>query len=410
MKISKILILNIAWLIFVAMLVSYMPVFTLNAEATNITGPSQSSGTPTSAPNHSPSPEPSDSPSPEPNVSTTPTENSEDNLTKSSNTTSKLPFSKPDNESGSSSEKTSYNSEYINQKLSSSQQSGDGGSNQVNLIFNNIDTTKLEQQAIDHLHTQIYNNKFIEKDQLNQKLNNISNIKSSSLTKKQWQQIFDAEYYANRYPDVAEAFGNNKELLLKHFMEYGLKEGRAGSALFDVTVYKMANKDLAEAFGDDILSYVKHFLKYGNDENRLTGFTVTSKNKQGDSSVDIKIFELNKVNTGGNGFFISATTSQNIKFNNNNQLNSIDENKIKFISLDHKGSFGHDVRVTANVDLSGMDTSRLIFYQYNPETGKLIKIENPNYLINSKGYIIFSTSKGGDIIISDRELSDDDND
>jgi len=390
MKINKLLIINIAWLMFVAMFVSCIPVFTLSVEATEKSGlPSgQSSGTPTSAPSESPSPDPSESPSPEPSESPTPTEKPKDNITLPGNTKSTTPSTPPNNNSVSSSNTTSFNSNYINQNLEFSQQV----SGSSNLTLNNFETTKLEQEALEYLQSQIYGSKFKDKGQQNQQIKKTNTVSTSSLTQNQWQQIFDAEYYANRYPDVAEAFGNNSSLLLKHFMEFGLHEGRAGSAFFDVTVYKLANNDLEEAFGDDMILYAKHFFKYGNDENRLTGFTLTSTNKKGDSSVNFTIFELNKVKTVGNGLYLSATANSTAKV----------------ISFDHKGSFGHDIRVSAKLDLTGLNTDNLKFYVYNPEANKLVEIKNPNYKIDSNGYLHFSTPYGGDIIIFDNELISDD--
>lgn len=50
-------------------------------------------------------------------------------------------------------------------------------------------------------------------------------------TKKEEQKItipasFDPVYYANKYSDVAAAFGDNPEALYKHYLEHGKKEGR----------------------------------------------------------------------------------------------------------------------------------------------------------------------------------------
>ena len=41
---------------------------------------------------------------------------------------------------------------------------------------------------------------------------------------------FDPVYYAQTYPDVAAAFGNDAQLLLNHYLTYGQKEGRKPSA------------------------------------------------------------------------------------------------------------------------------------------------------------------------------------
>lgn len=37
---------------------------------------------------------------------------------------------------------------------------------------------------------------------------------------------FDAEYYAEKYPDVKSAFGTNPELLWNHYVNYGIREKR----------------------------------------------------------------------------------------------------------------------------------------------------------------------------------------
>ena len=42
--------------------------------------------------------------------------------------------------------------------------------------------------------------------------------------------VFDAEYYANTYPDVKAAFGNDEKALYNHYIKYGKAEGRLGVA------------------------------------------------------------------------------------------------------------------------------------------------------------------------------------
>ena len=43
-------------------------------------------------------------------------------------------------------------------------------------------------------------------------------------------EVFDADYYAAVYPDVAAAFGTDKELLLQHYITFGQSEGRLSCA------------------------------------------------------------------------------------------------------------------------------------------------------------------------------------
>lgn len=82
------------------------------------------------------------------------------------------------------------------------------------------------------------------------------------------KQVFDAEYYYNTYPDVAAAFGNNYELLLRHYSTYGIYEGRNASASFNATNYKNNYSDLKAAFGGNLFSYCRHYIEYGIAEGR----------------------------------------------------------------------------------------------------------------------------------------------
>lgn len=45
---------------------------------------------------------------------------------------------------------------------------------------------------------------------------------------------FDVEFYARTYPDVVEVFGDSPEALYKHYLDYGLAEGRMASENADV--------------------------------------------------------------------------------------------------------------------------------------------------------------------------------
>ncbi|MBR0090530.1 MAG: transglutaminase domain-containing protein [Lachnospiraceae bacterium] len=45
-----------------------------------------------------------------------------------------------------------------------------------------------------------------------------------------YSAVFDATYYANRYADLKNAFGNNAEKLLQHYIQHGYREGRIAKA------------------------------------------------------------------------------------------------------------------------------------------------------------------------------------
>lgn len=104
------------------------------------------------------------------------------------------------------------------------------------------------------------------------------------------KKIFDVNIYAKAYPDVAKAYGNDREALWHHYITHGLKEGRTQiNPAFNVFAYISAYPDLQNAFGDDLVAYYVHYANYGINENRkLTtidavtkaGITVSGMNGQ----------------------------------------------------------------------------------------------------------------------------------
>ena len=83
-----------------------------------------------------------------------------------------------------------------------------------------------------------------------------------------YSAVFDAAYYLNRYPDLKKAFGNNAQAALKHFVSYGMNEGRQASPAFNVAVYRARYADLQRAFGGALKSYYLHYIRYGKREGR----------------------------------------------------------------------------------------------------------------------------------------------
>ncbi len=84
-----------------------------------------------------------------------------------------------------------------------------------------------------------------------------------------YSMVFDAEFYANTYGDIKAAFGSDANALLNHFVQYGMGEGRQGSANFNARVYKAKYGDLSVAYGDTWAEYYKHYIKYGYAEGRV---------------------------------------------------------------------------------------------------------------------------------------------
>ena len=80
--------------------------------------------------------------------------------------------------------------------------------------------------------------------------------------------VFNAAYYAEANPDVADKIGTDPDMLYDHFLRYGLAAGRVASPDFDVRAYRARYPDLDEAFGDDWLAYAHHYMTAGIKEGR----------------------------------------------------------------------------------------------------------------------------------------------
>lgn len=81
------------------------------------------------------------------------------------------------------------------------------------------------------------------------------------------------------------------------------------------------------------------------------------------------------------------------------------KNNIQVVSFAQPSGFGMTVNVAAKTSMSGLNTSNLYFYSYNKSTNQYSLIQKPSYSIDANGYLHFSTSLAGDIIISDGALA-----
>lgn len=83
-----------------------------------------------------------------------------------------------------------------------------------------------------------------------------------------YRAVFDASYYYNANPDVAAVCGTDEALLFKHFVIFGVSEGRSASAEFNPQAYRQRYTDLQQAFGNNMAAYCTHYIVYGRSEGR----------------------------------------------------------------------------------------------------------------------------------------------
>lgn len=73
--------------------------------------------------------------------------------------------------------------------------------------------------------------------------------------------VYDYVSYRSMNPDLNEAFGEESARYLRHFVEYGMAEGRIASATFDVYRYRADHPELRRQYGDHWPDYYHHYIK-----------------------------------------------------------------------------------------------------------------------------------------------------
>lgn len=94
-----------------------------------------------------------------------------------------------------------------------------------------------------------------------------------------YSAVYDYSYYINAYGDLRNAFGNNPNAAISHFVNYGMSEGRQAKATFNVVSYRNQYSDLRQAYGwNNLRAYYEHYMNWGIKEGRAGTGCSTLKN------------------------------------------------------------------------------------------------------------------------------------
>ncbi len=85
--------------------------------------------------------------------------------------------------------------------------------------------------------------------------------------------VLDVEVYRNAHKDLQDAFGDNWDAYVDHWLNTGVYEGRTKGVLFDPFAYADAYPDVKEECGDDVMKIIEHYITHGINENRPLGTT-----------------------------------------------------------------------------------------------------------------------------------------
>lgn len=103
---------------------------------------------------------------------------------------------------------------------------------------------------------------------------------ADNTTTQALKSAFDPVFYANKYPDVKQAFGTNADALFSHFLNNGMKEGRMMNSNFDPKAYIAAYPDVKAYCNGDYTKAYEHYVTNGIREGRtLTTYdAINAKN------------------------------------------------------------------------------------------------------------------------------------
>jgi hypothetical protein len=86
-----------------------------------------------------------------------------------------------------------------------------------------------------------------------------------------YSTVYDFSTYMTDNQDLRNLYGASTDDTdaLRHFINYGMSEGRKASVNFDVRSYQLHYYDLRRAFGDNLKAYYMHYITNGKTEGRI---------------------------------------------------------------------------------------------------------------------------------------------
>ena len=79
-------------------------------------------------------------------------------------------------------------------------------------------------------------------------------------------------------------------------------------------------------------------------------------------------------------------------------------NKTQVVSFAQQGDWGMSVEAAVKLDKE-LDAKTLVFYSYDSAANTYKLMNDSNYWVDANGYVHFTTTVAGDIIITDKPLS-----
>lgn len=156
----------------------------------------------------------------------------------------------------------------------------------------------------------------------------------------------------------------------------------------------------AKAITPETCGYFALFYASYGREATILADTLASNGKSVQGRI---VLEPSKLYNRKTGIKLGVYTDKDSIANVKAAMQKRSNNTMTYIHMEHQGSLTINTRVTAKVDLTGLDTKNLLFYVCDGKQDSVTLIDKPEYSI-SNSYISFLTKTGGDIVITDKKL------
>lgn len=75
-----------------------------------------------------------------------------------------------------------------------------------------------------------------------------------------YQDVFDADYYAEKHPEVVREVGDDSMALLYYFLDTGISQGHQACESFSIIEYQLERTDLYASYGSDLNKYFMNYI------------------------------------------------------------------------------------------------------------------------------------------------------
>lgn len=163
-----------------------------------------------------------------------------------------------------------------------------------------------------------------------------------------------------------------------------------------VNAVSASNKDVTVKNGKTVSNSILKKMAAKNPDARLVAETTKNGKTVGKLILNAKDSKDYKANL-----------SLGVEVNNKalkSRLVKAFSNNVQAVTLSQNGKFGAEVEVAAKITTTSMDKNNIKFYTYDRDKNSYKEIDVGSYRFDSDGMIHFTTSVGGDILISSGEI------